>query len=142
MRLLLFALVFAPMALAQPLVLDDGAYQLIRAQQSGAESGNLALFSDVVQISHKEGKIFIAFGDHKEVEVRTDDQQGFLVALPYGPSEKGSLALELVLAGTGMQLYPLKGTSSMRVDGESWVIWTRGVQKGRFSLVPLEAKKG
>jgi hypothetical protein len=139
-RLFLLALTCIPAALAQPLVLNDGAYQLIRAREPIAgEHTAGALSAVVVNISNKQGKAFMTF-EGVEAEVRTDDQLSFLVTLPYRPEEKGRLACQIVLAGR-----PANNgvpSPSKRIEGVYRIIWARGEEKGEFALYPLPPKNG
>jgi hypothetical protein len=136
-RLLLLALTSAAAVVAQPLVLTDGAYQLIRARGPGGQTKDAALSAVVVNIVHKQGKVFIAL-EGGESEVRTDDQQGFLAAVPYQPQEKGILVSHLVLAGRNAGA---DGASpAKRIEGIYRIIWPGGEEKGEFALVPLSSK--
>lgn len=138
-RLLLISITCAAAAFAQPIVLNDGAYQLIRARGPGGQTDGAALSSVVVNISHKQGKIFMAI-EGGETEVRTDDQQGFLVALPYRPDQKGILASQLILAGRSV-MAETKG-ASLRVEGIYRIIWPGGEEKGDFAVIPIPSKSG
>ena len=135
-RLLLLALISAAAALAQQIVLTDGAYQLIRARGPGGQTKDAALSAVVVNISHKQGRMFIAL-EGGESEVRTDDQQGFLAAVPYHPAEKGILVSHLVLAGRNSAD---DASPAKRVEGIYRIIWPGGEEKGEFALVPLSSK--
>ena len=137
-RLLLLALTSAAAALAQPIVLTDGAYQLIRARGPGGQTRDAALSAVVVNIFHKQGKTFIAM-EGGECEVRTDNQQGFLAALPYHPEEKDILASHLVLAGRNAGADD--ATPAQRVEGIYRIIWPGGEEKGEFALVPAPSKR-
>ena len=132
----LFAFAFVTAMSAEPIVLSDGAYQLIRARGEGDISGGHALSAVVVNILNKQGKIFVTF-EGIEAEVRTDDQQGFVVSVPYRPEEKGRLAAQLVLAGRSV-VY----SSSKRIEGRYFIIWSSGAEKGEFALDPISPKNG
>ncbi|HTO03064.1 MAG TPA: hypothetical protein VL069_05145 [Opitutus sp.] len=136
-RLLLLALPIAATVLAKPIVLNDGAYQLIRARGPGGQTKDAALTAAVVNIFHKQGKTFIAV-EGGESEVRTDDQQGFLAAVPYHPEEKGILASHLVFAGRNVGADD--ASPAKRVEGIYRIIWPGGEEKGEFALVPLSTK--
>jgi hypothetical protein len=129
-------------AAAEPLVLPDGGYQLIRARTSEDKTGANALSAANVTVSHKGGKTFIVI-EGMEAEVRTDEYLGFLVATPYRPEATGVLVSELILFGkVRVRANNALPFPPLRVEGEYLVVFPGGEERGNFALVPIQAKNG